>query len=112
MLLTGTNMISSFANASRLAAGLSNVDLIVCHDLFSNATIRAHADIVLPATAWLEQLGCKMTHTHLYLMDKMLPAPSQCHSLSEVLQGLGEHLDVADFFPWPNDEAFIDSVIN
>ena len=112
LLLSGTNMRSSFADTERLAKGLEKVDLIVCHDLFANDTIREFADIVLPATAWLEQLGCKMTHTHLYLMDHFLPAPGDTHSLSGLLQDLSRRLGVADFFPWDSDEGMINSVIN
>ena len=112
LLLSGTNMRSSFADTERLAKGLEKVDLIVCHDLFANDTIREFADIVLPATAWLEQLGCKMTHTHLYLMDHFLPAPGDTHSLSGLLQDLSGRLGVADFFPWDSDEGMINAVIN
>ena len=112
LLLSGTNMRSSFADTERLAKGLEKVDLIVCHDLFANDTIREFADIVLPATAWLEQLGCKMTHTHLYLMDHFLPAPGDTHSLSGLLQDLSRRLGVADFFPWDSDEGMINAVIN
>ena len=112
LLLSGTNMRSSFADTERLAKGLKKVDLIVCHDLFANDTIREFADIVLPATAWLEQLGCKMTHTHLYLMDHFLPAPGDTHSLSGLLQDLSRRLGVADFFPWDSDEGMINAVIN
>jgi len=112
LLLSGTNMRSSFADTERLAKGLEKVDLIVCHDLFASDTIREFADIVLPATAWLEQLGCKMTHTHLYLMDHFLPAPGDTHSLSGLLQDLSRRLGVADFFPWDSDEGMINAVIN
>ena len=112
LLLSGTDMLSSFADAGRLARGLANVDLIVCHDLFSNDTIRECADIVLPGTAWLEQLGCKMTNTHLYLMDQVLPAPGETHSLSQLLRDLSVRLGVEDFFPWESDEGLIDAVIN
>ena len=63
LLLFGTNFISSFADANALAAGLARVGLVVSHDLFMNDTVRRFADIVLPGTAWLEELGCKMTNT-------------------------------------------------
>ena len=111
LLLSGTDMLSSFADSERLSAALDRVGLVVSHDLFFNDTIRARADIVLPGTAWLEQLGCKMTHTHLYLMDQVLPAPGEAHTLSEILQGLANRLGIEDFFPWESDEGFIDAVI-
>jgi hypothetical protein len=66
MLLLGTNMLSSYADAGRVARGARSQDLVVSYDLFLNDTARRFADVVLPATAWLEELGCKSTNTHLY----------------------------------------------
>src|SRR5215831_2306580 len=75
MLLFGTDMLSSYADAEQVAAGLDRCDLVVAYDLFMNGTARRHADVVLPATAWLEEVGAKSTNTHLYLMPKMLEPP-------------------------------------
>src|SRR5436309_241431 len=72
ILLLGTNMLSSFAEAGQVAAGLARQDLVVGYDLFMNETIRRSADVVLPATSWLEETGCKSTNTHLYLMPRVL----------------------------------------
>ena len=47
------------------------------YDLFLNDTARRFADVVLPGTAWLEEVGCKMTHTHLYLMERALEPPGR-----------------------------------
>jgi anaerobic selenocysteine-containing dehydrogenase len=111
MLLFGTNMLSSFADAERLAEGLAGADLVVSHDLFMQDTARRFADVVLPGTAWLEQLGCKMTNTHLYLMEQALEAPGETRSLSWVLRALAERLGVMDFFPWSSEEAMLDAVL-
>jgi len=111
MLLFGTNMLSSFADAERLAAGFARTDLIVCHDLFMNETARRFADVVLPGTAWLEQLGCKMTNTHLYLMEQALEAPGQTRSLTWILRALADRLGLAEFFPWNTEEEMIDAIL-
>jgi anaerobic selenocysteine-containing dehydrogenase len=111
LLLFGTDMLSSFADAERLADGLARAELIVSHDLFMHDTARRFADVVLPGTAWLEQLGCKMTNTHLYLMEPALDAPGETRSLTWVLRALAERLGLADFFPWPNEEAMIDAIL-
>ena len=112
LLLSGTNMISSFADSMRLREGLAKTSLVVCQDLFFNDTIRECADIVLPATAWLEQLGAKMTHTHLYLMEQAMQPAGEATTLSGLLQDLASRLNVDNFFPWPSDEAMIDEIIN
>jgi len=111
-LLSGTDMLSSFADRGRLEPALARVDLIVCHDLFANDAIRACADVELPGTAWLEQLGCKMTHTHVYLMDEALPTSRETGTLSRILPGLAERTGLEGFFPWADDAGLIDAVID
>jgi len=112
LLLFGTNFISSFADSNALAAGLARVGLVVSHDLFMNDTARRFADIVLPGTAWLEELGCKMTNTHLYLMEQALAAPGATRSLTWIVRALADRLGLADFFPWPTEEAMIDALLD
>jgi len=112
LLLSGTDMLSSFADTNALREALARVELIVCHDLFANDTIRELADIVLPGTAWLEQLGCKMTNTHLYLMEQVLAPPGETHTLSGLLRDLAPRLGVEGFFPWAGDEGLIDAIID
>jgi anaerobic selenocysteine-containing dehydrogenase len=111
MLLFGTDMLSSFADAERLETGLARTDLIVCHDLFMNGTARRFADVVLPGTAWLEQLGCKMTNTHLYLIEQALEPPGETRSLTWILRALAERLGLTEFFPWEAEEAMIDAIL-
>jgi anaerobic selenocysteine-containing dehydrogenase len=67
--------------------------MVVCVDLFMNETARRFADVVLPGTAWLEELGFKITNTHLYLMERALeptrlpPAPSRPRFRAHTLRG-------------------------
>jgi anaerobic selenocysteine-containing dehydrogenase len=62
LLLLGTNMLSSFADAGRVAHGLDKAEMVACVDLFMNETARRFADVILPGTAWLEELGFKVTN--------------------------------------------------
>ena len=112
MLLLGTDMLSSFADARRVAEGLARTDLVVSYDLFLNDTARRFADVVLPATAWLEELGCKSTNTHLYLMPKMLDAPAATKPIAWVLQELARRLDLDDFFPWDSESGPLDAILD
>jgi anaerobic selenocysteine-containing dehydrogenase len=112
MLLPGTNMLSSFADSERVAEGLDRADLVVGYDLFMNETARRCADIVLPATAWLEELGCKITNTHLYLMERALDPPGEARNLTWVLKSLAERLALPDFYPWASEEAVLDAILD
>jgi anaerobic selenocysteine-containing dehydrogenase len=112
MLLLGTNMLSSYADAEAVAAGLARQDLVVSYDLFFNDTARRCADVVLPATAWLEETGCKSTNTHLYLMPKILEAPGEARPLTFLLRELARRLGLADFWPWESDAGPIDAILD
>ena len=112
LLLLGTNMLSSFAETGRVADGLRRQDLVVVSDLFMNETARQFADLVLPATSWLEETGCKSTNTHLYLMPKILEPPGEVRSNTQLLRELARRLGLADFFPWATDDGPIDAILD
>ncbi len=112
LLLMGSNMLSSFADASAVAAGLARTRLVVSYDLFMNETARACADVVLPGTAWLEEVGVKTTAAHLHLMERALPPAGQTRSVAQVLRPLAQRLGLTDFFPWADEEAMIDAVLD
>jgi anaerobic selenocysteine-containing dehydrogenase len=112
MLLLGTNMLSSYADAGQVAEALAGQDLVVSYDLFLNDTARRFADVVLPATAWLEELGCKSTNTHLYLMPKALDPPGEARPVVWVLRELARRLDVADYFPWDSESGPLDAILD
>jgi anaerobic selenocysteine-containing dehydrogenase len=113
MLLFGTDMLSSYADAGRLAEGLERAALVMSHDLFLNGTAKRLAHVVLPSTSWLEELGCKSTNTHLYLMERALPAPGETRPATAVLRGLAERLGLPpDFYPWAGEEGPLDALID
>ncbi len=112
MFLFGTDMLSSYAQAGAVAEGLGRADLVVSHDLFMNDTARRFADVVLPSTSWLEELGAKSTNTHLYLMEPALEPPAEARTLTFVMRELARRLALGDFFPWRDDEGLIDALID
>jgi len=112
LLLMGTNMLSSFADATEVAAGLERTRLVVSYDLFLNDTAKRFADVVLPGTAWLEELGCKMTHTHLYLMEQALEPPGETLSLYSLVKDLAGRLNLEGFHPWASEEAMVDAILD
>ena len=112
LLLFGTNMLSSFADAGAVALGLQRTPLVVSYDLFLNETARRFADVVLPGTAWLEEVGCKMTHTHLYLMEQALAPAGEARSLYALVRALAERLDLIGFHPWASEEAMVDAILD
>lgn len=112
LFLFGTDMLSSFADAGRVAEVLARTDLVVAHDLFENGTTRRCADVMLPATAWLEELGAKATNTHLYLMPQVLDPPGEARSPLWIVKELARRVGVADFFPWESGEEVFDTIFD
>src|SRR6266567_1144116 len=111
LLTAGTDMLNSFSDAAAIERDLERVGLIVAYDIFANDTIRRVADIVLPGTVWLEDLGIKETATHFYLMEKALEPAGQCRPLIPVLRDLADRLSIEDFFPWADLEAYVDALL-
>lgn len=112
MLLLGTNMLSSFADAGAVAEGLARTRLVVSYDLFLTETARRFADVVLPATAWLEELGCKSAYTHLYLMEPALSPAGEARSAYWLLTRLAERLGLEGFHPWADEEAMVNAILD
>jgi anaerobic selenocysteine-containing dehydrogenase len=112
LLLFGTNMLSSFADAGQVAQGFDKLEMLACVDLFMNETARRYADIILPGTAWLEELGFKITNTHLYLMERILEREGETRPIYEILGALAKSLRLADVFPWASVEEFVDQILD
>ncbi len=113
LLLAGTDMLSSFAETGRVAEGLGRSDLVVSHDLFMNDIARRVADVVLPSTSWLEEVGCKSTNTHLYLTEQALEPPGETRPLAWILGQLAPRLGLpADFYPWASADGPLDAILD
>src|SRR3989449_3346225 len=107
LLLFGTNMVSSFADASRVARALARMDLVVSHDLFMQETARNHSDVAFPPTSWLQETGYKATNTTLFLMDQAISARGDARSAAWVLDALARRFGVDDFFPWMDMDGLL-----
>lgn len=112
LMTLGSNVLSSFPDTARLQAALSQVELIVAYDIFPNQTTRSVADIVLPGTIWLEEIGAKATNTHVYLSDKALDPAGQTKPLYALYQGLAARLGVTDVYPWADQTAAMNAVLD
>ncbi|OED43685.1 hypothetical protein AB833_03275 [Chromatiales bacterium (ex Bugula neritina AB1)] len=108
----GSNFLSSFPDTNRVRAAMRNTDLVVACDIFSNQTIRETANVFLPSTIWLEEIGGKSTNTHLYLCDKALPAQGQARPVYELYRELAKRLQVSDVYPWANQEEAMNAALD
>jgi anaerobic selenocysteine-containing dehydrogenase len=112
LLVVGGNPLSQWPDINRLRKLLGRLGLVVVYDLFLNHTARETADIVLPATAWLEELGLRTSNTRIYLMDKALEPPAECREASWWMDRLAKRLGVDDYFPWKSKEDCLDDCLS
>jgi anaerobic selenocysteine-containing dehydrogenase len=109
--LMGCNMLSSFSDTVALEKSFEKVGLVVVYDIFMNETARRVADLILPGTIWLEELGLKDTASHIYLMERVLQPADTTRSMMRILRDLAERLDIKDYFPWPDEEVYLDALL-
>ena len=94
MLIQNTNPAVVAPDTRRVRAGLMREDLFVCvHEQFMTETAKL-ADVVLPATMFLEHDDFYYGGGHTYLMagPKLIDPPGECRSNHDVLLGLAERL--------------------
>ncbi len=112
LLVVGGNPLSQWPHLNRLRSQFARIPLVVVNDLFLNHTAREAADLVLPATSWLEELGLRTSNSRIYLMDKALDPPGACREASGWMDDLARRLDVTDYFPWADKEACLNACLD
>ncbi|MEO0625083.1 MAG: molybdopterin-dependent oxidoreductase [Pseudomonadota bacterium] len=112
LVTIGSNILSSFPDSNRMRAALKRAELIVAYDIFPNQTMREVADIVLPGTIWLEEIGAKSTNTYVHLSDQVLPAAGEARPVYQLYQGLAERLGVEDVYPWDSQEDAMNATLD
>ncbi len=108
----GSNFLSSFPDTTRVRAALNKAEMVIAYDIFPNQMIREAADIVLPGTVWLEEIGAKATNTHVHLSDRVLPPPGDARPAYAIYKGLAQRLEIADVYPWTDQEAAMNAALD
>ena len=94
ILVQNTNPAVVAPDTNRVLEGLQREDLFtVVHEQFMTETA-AFADVVLPATMFLEHddIYTASGHTYLQYANKLINTPGECRSNHQLLQGLAERL--------------------
>lgn len=94
MLIQNTNPAVVAPDTNKVLSGLRRDDLfLVVHEQFMTETAK-HADIVLPATMFLEHDDLYQGGGHQYIMlgEKIVDAPGECRSNHQVISALGHCL--------------------
>ena len=94
MLIQNTNPVSVAPEQDLVKAGFARDDLFACvHEQFMTETARM-ADIVIPATMFLEHddVYTASGHQHIQLGPKLIEPPGECRSNHEVIRALASRL--------------------
>ncbi len=94
MLIQNTNPVTVAPESAKVRAGLARDDLFVCvHEQFMTETAKM-ADVVLPATTFLEHDDIYLGggHTFLQVARGVLAPPGECRSNHAVIRGLAKRL--------------------
>ena len=94
MLIQNCNPMEVAPDTNKVRRGFAREDLFVCvHEQFMTDTAR-WADVVLPATMFLEHDDVYQAggHSHIQIGPKLIEPPGACRSNHEVLQGLAARL--------------------
>ena len=97
MLIQNTNPMMVAPEHLSVRDGFAREDLFTCvHEQFLTDTAKM-ADVVLPATMFLEHDDMYQGGGHSYIIGgpKIIDPPGQCRSNHEVLQGLAKRLGVS-----------------
>ncbi len=94
MIIQSTNPVSVAPDQNMVKQGFSREDLFVCvHEQFMTETAKM-ADVVLPATTFLEHDDIYRGGGHQYLIlgPKLVDPPGECRNNHEVLCGLAKRV--------------------
>ena len=97
MLIQNTNPVTVAPEQDLVRKGFAREDLfMVVHEQFMTETAQM-ADIVLPATMFMEHddLYYGGGHQHISVGPRLIDAPGECRSNHEVLQGLARRLKIS-----------------
>ena len=94
LFIQNMNPVQVAPEQRKVRAGFQRQDLFVCvHEQFMTATAKM-ADVVLPATMFLEHDDIYQGggHQHIMFGPKLVAAPGECRSNHEVMRGLAHRL--------------------
>ncbi len=90
LYVLGENPMISDPDLRNLEAGFDNLDLLIVQDIFLTETAQK-ADVVFPATSFAEKDGTfTNTERRVQRIRKVVNAPGECKTDSEIICGLGE----------------------
>ncbi|MEU9759018.1 formate dehydrogenase subunit alpha [Streptomyces sp. NPDC047987] len=99
----GEDVCATDPDTNRVAEALDACPLVVCNELFLSETAR-HADVVLPATSWLEKDGTFVNFDRRFQrVRSAVPPPGEARSDFDAVHAVAAAMGVSLGCPTPAD---------
>ncbi|MEU0538271.1 bifunctional nitrate reductase/sulfite reductase flavoprotein subunit alpha [Nocardia sp. NPDC005978] len=106
-----TNPVATVANRSTVLAGLETAELVIAQDVFAETETNAYADVILPATLWVEGEGVMInSERNLTLIQQSIPAPGEAIPDWQLIARIACAMGYADNFTYRNAEEIFDEI--
>jgi anaerobic selenocysteine-containing dehydrogenase len=113
MYIHACNLIVNVANSRQVEEALRSLDFIVAVDIMMNPTTEL-ADIVLPATTWIERDEVTSHHQASYnaiQIGQTVVRLGECRTNYAIINDLAKRLGVRNMFPPESDEPFFNFLL-
>ena len=113
ILIFGSNPVITRANAKEVYEALSKVEFMVVADFFMTPTAEL-ADVVLPASSWLEQNNVAdywKRHGYAFARQKAIEPVGECWSDQKIFNELGKKLGYEEYF-WDDVDESLNHILS
>jgi len=105
-----SNPVASVANRRTVIEALETAELVIVQDVYGETATTAYADVVLPATLWVEADGVSVSSDRtMTLVKEILPAPGEAQpdwlTICQIARAMGY-----DGFDFATSEAVFDEI--
>lgn len=106
-----TNPVATVANRKTVLAGLEAAELVITQDVFAGTETNAYADVVLPATLWVEGEGVLVNSERtLTLVPNALPAPGEARPDWRIIAEMARAMGYSEGFDYDSAAEIFEEI--
>ncbi|TCJ93804.1 bifunctional nitrate reductase/sulfite reductase flavoprotein subunit alpha [Nocardia alba] len=106
-----TNPVATVANRKTVLAGLEAAELVITQDVFADTETNAYADVILPATLWIEHEGVMInSERNLSLVHKVIDPPGDARPDWQLIAEIACAMGYSDAFTYDSAEQIFDEI--
>lgn len=106
-----TNPVASVANRRTVIEGLEAAELVIVQDVYTDTATNAYADILLPATLWVEADGVTVSSDRtLTLVQQVADPPGEAEPDWRTICRIAQAMGFADGFDYSTSGEVFDEI--